>query len=270
MTGAQRVIKYMAIAFAIFLIVNICSAIIFGLSIIAGIFDLNTKELPAEGKITKMEDIIEVRTLDIEIKYAKFNIKCGDEFKLESNDSNIYFRENKDAIQVLDDNNGWLNINDNKEVTLYIPEDIIFDEIKINTGAGKVEIELLQAQNLDLKVGAGVTKIRELNIMENAKIKGGAGKFEIDSGIINNLELNVGVGKTEIKSEISGNSTIEAGIGKLDIHLIGNDYQIETENGLGTIRINGDKVENEYKYGKGDNILKIKGGVGGIDIDFEE
>lgn len=267
MTGVQKVIKYIAIALAMFIIVNICVGILFGLSIVVGIFELDSGDyISSQEKILEIEDVSEMKNLDIQIKYAKLNIKSGNMFKIESNDTNIYCVENNDCIQIRDRSDGWMN--KSKDVTVYIPTSTIFDDIKIQTGAGKVEIELLKAKKLQFEVGAGSTKINQLDIMNEAKINAGAGSFIINSGTINNLKLELGAGKTEIKSEILGNSKIESGIGKLDLKLIGEDYQIETENGIGAIRINGDKVSNESKYGNGDNKLKVEGGIGAIDIDF--
>ena len=267
MTGIQKVIKYIAIAFAMFIIINIFGGILLGLSILAGISGLDDGEdLPVNEKISQVEDIMNIKMLDIQIKFEKLNIKNGNIFKVESNDSDIYCTENEETIQIRDKSNDW--ISKNKEVTIYIPEDSLFGNVKIATSAGKVEIELLQTEKLEVEVGAGSTEIRELNVRKEAKINGGAGSFVIDSGIINNLKLKVGAGKTQIQSEILGNSKVESGIGKLDICLIGEDYQIETENGIGAIRINGDKVSNETIYGKGNNILKIEGGIGAINIDF--
>ena len=44
MTTAQKVIKYVALVLAAFIIINIISAILFGLSLIGGIFGLTNSE----------------------------------------------------------------------------------------------------------------------------------------------------------------------------------------------------------------------------------
>ncbi|MDO5555667.1 MAG: hypothetical protein Q4G09_03155 [Clostridia bacterium] len=57
MKPAQKVIKYLAIAFAVFLIINIFSSILFGLYIFADALELTTKEETIEeGFITTFED----------------------------------------------------------------------------------------------------------------------------------------------------------------------------------------------------------------------
>ncbi len=268
MKGIQKVIKYIAIALAMFIIINICGGILFGLSMIAAIFGLDEGEdIPESERITQLEDIKQIKKLDIEIKFAKLSIKHGDMFKVEANDKNIYCNKSGDSIQIRDKNNSLRS--KNKEVIIYIPDDFVFEDVNIIAGAGKVDVEFLLAKNLSFDIGAGSAVVKELTVLEKAKINGGAGNFEIRSGSMNNLELNVGAGKTEVESEILGNSKIEAGIGKLDLHLIGDDYRIETENGIGVVKINGDTVTRESKYGDGNNLLKVEGGIGSIDINFK-
>jgi len=274
MTGIQKVIKYIAIALAIFIIINICGGILFGLSIVAGIFQIRNESdsmlIDEVQEKVQIEKITQMSNLDIDIKYSKLNIKTGDTFKVESNNTHISCKENGNDIEIKEKGNMLFSLNKESILTIYVPANVVFNNINIETGAGRVDIESLKAEILELEIGAGAVEIEELNIKEKAKIEGGAGSILINSGTINNLKLNTGVGKTEINAEILGNSKINAGIGKLDINLIGEqeDYLINTENGIGVININGDKVGNNTKFGNGKNVLKVNGGIGAIDIRF--
>lgn len=269
MRTIQKVIKYIAIALGVFIIVNICGGILFGLSIVATIFGLDEDENVLENeRIAQVEDINQIKNLDIEIKFAKLSIKHGNIFKVESNDKNIYCQKSGDSIQIRDKSNNLRN--KSKEVIIYIPDDFVFEDVNITTGAGKLDIEFLLTKNLSFDVGAGSAIIKELTVLEKSKINGGAGNFEIRSGTVNNLKLNVGAGKTEVEAEILGNSKIEAGVGKLDLCLIGDDYKIETDNAIGIVKINGDTVPKDSKHGDGNNLVKVEGGMGAIDIYFKK
>ena len=58
-----------------------------------------------------------------------------------------------------------------------IPENIMtFDEVKIETGAGKINIQSLNTQGLYLELGAGDVYIENLIVAKEAKIDGGARK----------------------------------------------------------------------------------------------
>lgn len=86
MTTAQKVIKYLAIAFAIFLIINIISGIlwaIFGVSFIFGLHTWENDTIREHSVITNYEysdiDTLnrEIETLDIDINFSNLIIKKG-------------------------------------------------------------------------------------------------------------------------------------------------------------------------------------------------
>ena len=88
MTSVQKVIKYLALAFALFLIFSILSAIMFGVSTLSHIFSSNDSEIIEELKdINIIGDNISY--LDIDIKYANLIIKRGDTLKAETNNKYI-------------------------------------------------------------------------------------------------------------------------------------------------------------------------------------
>ena len=48
------------------------------------------------------------------------------------------------------------------------------------------------------------------------------------------------------------------------------NYTIDISKGIGTITLDGEKVEDNKKYENGDNFLEINGGIGNINIEFEK
>ena len=120
-------------------------------------------------------------------------------------------------------------------------------------------------------MGAGKVAIKELNVDKETFIDGGAGKIEILSGNINNLNFNMGIGNTIIKSNITGNSDIDCGIGALELNLLNNmkNYTFDIEKGLGSVTLNKENVK-EGKIGSGINLIEIDGGVGSININTQE
>ena len=73
-----------------------------------------------------------------------------------------------------------------------------------------------------------------------------------------------------LTSKIIGDSEIDAGVGELNLNLIGslNDYKIKLDKGIGSASINSEKMRSETYYGTGSNLIDIDGGVGSINIDF--
>ena len=280
MTTAQKVIKYLAIAFAIFLILNIISGIlwaIFGVSFIFGLQNWENNEIREHSVITNYEysdiDTLnrEIETLDIDIKFNSLIIKTGSEFKVEGDSNHIKCRQDNKTIHIEETNHHWFQRNNRGEIIIYIPENLEFEKVKISTGAGKIDIEKLETKRLSLEIGAGETQIRELDVKDKADINGGAGKVTILSGIINDLDLDMGVGKVELNAKLTGSTDIEAGIGELDVNINApkEDYKIKASKGIGSITIDKEGISDDTIYGNGENYIKIDGGIGSIKIKFE-
>ena len=80
----------------------------------------------------------------------------------------------------------------------------------------------------------------------------------------------MGVGKLTLESSITGHNDIDAGIGELNLNLIGSssDYKIKVNKGIGTSTLNGETIKNDTYYGEGYNIINIDGGIGTISINY--
>ena len=270
MTFWQKVIKYLAIALAIFLIVNIIGAILSIIGIIGGIaFFTNTitdvkEEIVQESpEYLKQPEVIadninieDIVKFEIEVKYSNLEIKKGD-FKVESNDTNVKCTQKGNELIVKETGNNWLRNKEGNKVIIYIPENKEFNEI-----------ESLNTKDLSFSIGAGKVEINNLKVTNEAEIDGGAGKVDILSGEICNLNLDMRIGEFNVCTKLLGNNDIEQGMGKLTIKLTDSqeNYTIRTRKGMGSITIDGKEAQNNSIYGNGQNILNIEGGMGAIEI----
>ena len=284
MTSIQKVIKYLAIAFAIFLIVTIVSSVLGALFIFSGVLNLTkdvTKNVTTEMTvidITNEEYVVQdvdskvISNLDIELFYTDLVIKKGDKFKIESNTRNIKCEQNGKILKIKEQKKGWFGKNNVTSLILYIPEDFKFEKVDINAGSGKVRILDFNAKNLDFELGAGETLIEKIYVSNECKIEGGAGEITVISGSINNLDLDLGIGATNISAEITGKNEINAGVGNVNVSLNGvkEDYKIKVDKGLGSIKVDGVEAENGKIYGNGNNFIDIDGGIGNIEVTYNE
>ncbi len=264
MTNLQKGIKYCAIAFGIFLIVSILSAILS----VAGIFTMIGTDESGENFTKTYENI---RSIDIDVSYSSILIESGEEFRVDATNVSKKFSSNvkNDILKIREKRNWFWGGNSSGKIVITVPKDSVLHDLTIDSGAGKIEIDKVLADRLDVSQGAGLLSIREGDFSKT-DIDGGAGKIEITSSILNNLELDAGVGKVEIEALITGNSSIDCGVGEISILLLGNreDYRIEAEKGVGSIKIDGNNYSNDTTVGRGDNLLELDGGVGSIIIDF--
>ena len=262
----QKVIKYLAMAFAVFLIVSIIGGIIGAVSLFGGIFDGDAvlddaKTYDVSNDITK---------LDIEIAAADFTIKTADSFSVKSNLKNITVDDKNGVLEIKEKKRFGVNYN-NAVLTLYIPEGTVFEKIEIETGAGRFTVEELLADDLQLELGAGEVKIASLTANKKGDIDGGAGRISIESGTLNNLDLDMGVGQLNLTAAVLGNSDFDLGVGETNITLLGSedDYSIKAEKGIGSISINGKTISHFRGTGNGENNIEVSGGIGAINIYFK-
>lgn len=276
MTTAQKVIKYIATAFAVFLIITIISLILSGSYALLSAFGLihTNKNIITDDLKVISSEVNEVSTLKIDLACTNLDIKTGNSFKVETNNSKITFEEKDGSVKIKEENRNWLNNNNSESnLIIYIPEDMIdIDETKIETGAGKINIENLNTQSLYLELGAGDVYLENVIATGDTKIDGGVGKTELKSCEINNLKANLGMGEFVFNGKLIGKSEIDSGVGAINIKLMEKkeNYTIEVDKGLGNVTLDGQKLKIDRVYGTGKNYLDIDGGIGSIKIDFKE
>lgn len=263
MNQANKIIKYLAIAFGLFLVFNIISGLMFGLLSIGNIF----KDESIEFKESEINQNIEI--LEIDVNSVNIIIKESNLFKVETNNKYIDYNQKDNKLSITEKKHNWFK-KDINDLIIYIPSNTIFKNLELKNGAGKLEIETLSTENLKLKLGAGKVEIDYLEVSKSAKIDGGAGEITILDGNINDLDMDIGVGKFTLISSVTGNSKIDAGVGELNLTLNGSkdDYKIKVDKGIGSFKISGNDIVSGTTYGNGEYIIDIDGGIGSIKIDF--
>ena len=87
MSSAQKIIKYLALAFASFLIFIIITSIISGMTILSNIFDDNDNN---NQTVEKNESLIsDSKDLNIDLATSDLIIKAGNKFKVETTNKYI-------------------------------------------------------------------------------------------------------------------------------------------------------------------------------------
>lgn len=278
MYTAQRVIKYCAIGFAVLLICGIISAIVSAGVMLSYVFGGRSDDMPVPGT-TEVIEVGEVTGQNLtgiylDLKATNVVIGRGAEFMLESDPDVITVSRGGNALYVQEKDFNFLTDwgTRGRELRIVLPEDWgELDTLRLNAGAGKVEINNIQVKNLELNLGAGKTEANRIVATERAKIDGGAGYLAVRESELKNLDLDMGVGKVELGAKLLGNCQIDAGVGKLEINLQGvaEEYRVKVEKGLGSITLNGEKLGDGTVRGEGVNLIDIDGGVGAIEIRTE-
>ncbi len=267
MTDFQRIVKYIAMAFAICLTVSIIGGILSMFGLFGGFFggDAATEEMKTYSVSS------DIRSLAVKINAADFTIQQGEAFSVESNLKHL----------AVEERNGVLTIKETKKfsrsyngavLTLTVPADAEFEKVTMITGAGRLTVDRLSASTMDFEFGAGEVKIDTLIATSEIDLEGGAGKITVSGGALHNLDLDMGVGQLNLTSALTGESDFNLGVGETNITVIGkkDDYRLDIEKGLGNITVDGISVSNLKGQGGGRNRIDISGGIGDIRLSFQE
>ncbi len=248
----QRVVKYCAMAFAVYLVILIVGGILAGVGGLSFLTDrFGGSDEVYEGKIYDVSQ--DIGEIEIEIGATDCEILTGESFTVESNSPKLKVNDINGRLVITDSTR-----NPKTPVTLkvYIPEDANIRKIDISTGAGDIYAESLVCSSLNLECGAGDVEIGEAVATVKADIEGGVGEITIGGGTLNDLDLEMGVGSLKLTGRLKGDCDLEFGVGDADITLIGTaeDYMIN--------------------YGADDAGLKtavnIEKGIGTVNIDYAQ
>lgn len=275
MTTTQKIIKYLAIAFALFLVISIFS-IIFGLSreIISSINSDKKDSKLLEEYTTISNNVNNIESFKIDISNDDIEIKEGEKFEVKTNDPDVKFYHENSKVKIKTDKTfSWHLSNSSRgTIIIYLPNEFNITELELNLGAGKIDIDKIFVETLLMDLGAGTMTAKEINVYEKATINGGAGNINIYSGTINNLNLKLGAGNASIESDLTGSNTLTTGVGKLNLGLSRSkdNYKFDISKGLGNIILNDFDVSEDILIGDGEAKIKISGAIGNIIINTAE
>jgi len=266
MTSFQKIIKYFALALAMYLIVNIILGIIFGINLITNIKSIDDNKIDASPDLKTISKE-SYHSLEIDLASTNLIIENGPNFEIKTNNQKINLK-NKYNKLILEEKTHYLFKNKSYDLIITIPNDVILNDFEADFGAGSINIDNLNTNELSLDFGAGKLNIDKLNVNTKADINLGAGEVIINDAIINNLSLEGGVGDFTLNAILKGNNQVSAGIGKINLKLEDSidNYKIKTEKGIGNIKINQEDIRNNTINGNGNNLIELEGGIGSIEI----
>lgn len=216
----------------------------------------------------------DITSLDIAINAADFTIEHGEKFSVESNLKYLTVFDESGLLRIDEKTRNAVSYND-AMLKVTIPENVVFENVSIKTGAANLTAQSISAKNVKLKLGAGKVQFDNIDAKENVDIKGGAGQISVLDGKLNNLTLDMGVGDINMTAQLLGESNLKFGVSEADLTLKGvkDEYNFDIKNGVGKVNIEGITASNftsgSISSGDGKNIIKIKGGVGKTNIAFE-
>lgn len=266
MTGGERFVKYIAIVLAFGLICAFLSMIFTGVSFLGLIFnDERMYGVPTGKNINSY-----IEELNIYVGAADLEVKQGDYLYVESDNESVKIKENNSVLSITEVKRPF-DVNNTKKVIVYVPSNMTFESVDIETGAGVVDISSLTTDDFDLELGAGVAKLSDIKATHSASIDGGAGELKIEECEFTNLDLDIGVGECTAAFRLKGENDIYCGVSSTDLTLYGyeDNYTVNVDKGIGDVVVGGKTAKDSDVFGNGESIVDISCGVGEVDVSYE-
>ena len=205
------------------------------------------------------------RNLDISMTAGSLTFVAGDAFDIDYDKSVVNVETSGDSVTIENaTRHPSAGQRRRMDVTVTVPDGYAFDSVDIEFGAGKLIVHSLNADALDLELGAGSATFDNMYITGSAEIQEGAGELVIKGGEINNLTLQCGAGATRVTAKLNGTNTVNAAVGAVDLKFDGEkeDYTVAFQMGLGACYYNNEKISRSGSFGEGPTLVNISGGFG--------
>lgn len=276
MTTFQKVVKYLAFAFAILLCVGIFGGIIGGIASIAPLLDKAASNdvdtnISTDKEIAEFAVTGDVKKLYIDIGAADLTLEYGEKAYVKYDRNRVNVKQDGGKLTV-SEKTRLFNIDGNTDIVICLAKGTELADTDIDTGAGSVFCDGLVTNSLDVDLGAGGAEFRNITVSREADVDGGAGKLVIAGGIIRNLDFDMGVGRAEVRCILEGENKLDLGVGACVLELVGTeaDYCLKLDKGIGNITVDGRNVHDGDVLGNGKTIVDIDGGIGSVSVTFAE
>lgn len=244
----NKLIKYIAIVFAVVLSVSIIGGGIATLAAVARGFAEHTESTnPAmksdifyedrDGGIvlfglkiggnektvsfTEIFENEEIHSLSIDSPSGSMLIKTGDKFEIAAeNVPEGYLAKVKDGVLTVDEISKpslffrWLFNQPAQRVTVTVPEGFVAKKVEIDHGSGVLAVDGISTEKLVLDMGSGSASLRNVTA-GRTELDKGSGKAEIEDSALGVTKVDNGSGNLEFVRVTSENFVVDSGSGRI-------------------------------------------------------
>ncbi len=219
--------------------------------------------------------------IDFAFAVGEVKIKIGDDMELSVTDmfENAITSEIRNGVWYIEDrllDSGSVHSDYSPDITVTIPDEMNFEQMKIYLAAGTMDVDKLAAENMFLEVDAGSLKVFDLVAEESLDIKNGVGEIRVYDMDAKNLNVDNGIGAISFVGAVSGHNTVKCGIGEVKLSLtdrssVNFNYSIDC--GIGEVEIDGSSFGGTVERNNFDrsdaDYFGLECGIGHIEISVD-
>ena len=280
MTTLQKIIKYGAIAFGIYLSVTI---IFIFLSIARSLVRSSNNEFNdiieySEEEYNTTTDISttyeNIKALEVDLETISLTIKTGETFTLEGTNvpDKVEIRQDGGTLKIDDEMISSDISDEDTMLTIYIPETQILDRVNLDLKYVSVDLEILNATNIKLDMENTNCVIENLTT-DNLEINNEYGDMDIRNAETKRLTFDSEIGTEDISIRVTKSAKIDLENSDTNIDLKGTqeEYQVIYKKQYGSLNIAGTEMtSNNETFSNGNIKINIDAENTNLDIDFEE
>ncbi|MDE6318161.1 MAG: DUF4097 domain-containing protein [Lachnospiraceae bacterium] len=153
---------------------------------------------------------------------------------------------------------------------------LLAEDLSLDVGAGECSMEKISGREVRLNLGAGKIRTQQLEA-EELTLDGGAGEYKLE-GVFGteDMKLKIGMGNARIEGEITGDLSVDCGMGSVDMRLAGSedDHAYDVECNMGNVKVSNKSIggfsgSREWNSGR-ESVFEIECSMGNVTIAFEE
>ena len=234
---------------------------------------------PIEISEMKLET---VNKMDISLDFGIIEILKGEEFKIEmrnfEKDTIVYdvkdnlltIKENR-ASKWFDFNLGFMWNKYRPTLIVYVTDENIFQNVKINVAAGSIDAKNITTESLEIMCDAGSIEGTSL-MAEKAVISNNAGNIDLKNVDFNGLSATCDFGAIKITGNLTGQIDVTNAVGEIKLEIDGykGDYYVNAKGSIGSIRVDNESYDEKYFDRNASNTIKLENDIGEIRVVFRK
>lgn len=170
--------------------------------------------------------------------------------------------------------NGWFS--QGGKIVLSVPEDMYWEDVDIEFGAGELDMEGICANKIALKVGAGEASVERVEAGE-MKISVGAGEVDAEKmKIYGDIAVSVGYGAVDFSGTVDGSLDFSCGMGNIEFEGkkgIYDDYNYDISCAAGNVEIDNFRFSGlafeRYIDNHSHKEINVDCGMGNVSVSFD-
>lgn len=241
------------------------------------------------------EDLTAFDKLDVDISLGEVEVVSSDHFGVDlswrGKNYELHYTNEDGILKVWSTSipNIGINLGQNYDgkATIYIPEGTQMKDITIYTALGDMDLKDFHTDSLDISASLGSVSIANA-VVNSGTLELDLGDLEVGDISADSLDIILSMGRLQaynvtttkelkiensmgdidVQGSLGGRVEVSASMGDVTISSDLSDYGYDLSTGMGTIRLNGDKQDDEVKRNGGTNFITADNAMGNIDVNF--